>query len=184
MDRNPDDILDELLVMKAQQGDSAALQSLVRRWHPRLIRHAHKLTDRHDVAADVVQEGWLAIVRGLSRLSDPATFRSWAYRIVHHKAIDWIRSQVRQKKANRDVGEQLTATVSSQSVSQLDEMETLRNAIAKLSPEQQILLRMFYDDHMSVKEIAVVLDVPVGTLKSRLFDLRKQLKETIERQTK
>lgn len=165
--------------MKAQQGDSAALQSLVRRWHPRLIRHAHKLTDRHDVAADVVQDGWLAIVRGLDRLGDPSMFRSWAYRIVHHKAVDWIRSQVRQKNVNRSVGEQLAATDSSQSTNQSDEMETLRNAIAKLSPEQQVLLRMFYEDQMSLKEIAVVLDTPIGTLKSRLFDLRKQLKETI-----
>ena len=95
MNRNADDILNELLVIRAQRGDESALQLLVRRWHPKLMLHARKLTEREDVAADVVQEGWVAIFRGLHRLKDPATFLGWIYQIVHNKSIDWIRSQTR-----------------------------------------------------------------------------------------
>ncbi len=184
MNRDSDDILDELLVVKAQQGDAAALQQLVRRWHPKLIRHARKLTERPDVAADVVQEVWIAIFRGLNRLRDPATFRSWAYRIVHHKSVDWIRSQTQQRKMSREIADNKRAVSDSTgSLEESTDVEKLRCAIKRLLPEQQILLQMFYDDGMSLKEIAAVLAVPVGTLKFRLFSLRQQLKEIIERDT-
>ncbi len=63
------------------------------------------------------------------------------------------------------------------------DVEHLRNAIVRLTAEQQLLLRMFYDDQMPLKEIAAVLAVPVGTLKFRLFSLRQQLKKMIERET-
>lgn len=184
MTRNADDILNELLVMQAQRGDSTAMQQLVRRWHPKLIRHARGITERHDVAADVVQEGWIAIFRGLHRLNDPATFRSWAYRIVHHKAVDWIRSQTRQRKVKQDVGEQMEAVESTATNEEATDVEKLRGAIKRLSSEQQSLLQMFYDDGMSLNEIAAVLAIPIGTLKFRLFSLRKQLKEMIERDTR
>lgn len=183
MNRDADEILNELLVLRAQQGDSNAMQLLVRRWHPKLIRHAQKLTQRDDVAADVVQEGWVAIFRGLQSLNDPATFCSWAYRIVHHKCVDWIRLQTRQRKMKQEVEDRLVATASPNSDEESTDVEKLRNAIKCLSPEQQILLQMFYHDGMSLKEIAAVLDVPIGTLKFRLFSLRKQLKEMIEEDT-
>lgn len=184
MTRDADDILNELLVMQAQQGDSVAMQQLVRRWHPKLIGYARKITERHDAAADVVQEGWIAIFRGLGRLKDPATFRSWAYRIVHHKAVDWIRSQSRQRKVKQGVGEQMEVSTSHDQSDESTDVDKLRDAIKLLSPEQQLLLRMFYNDGMPLKEVATVLQVPVGTLKFRLFSLRKQLKELIEREAK
>ncbi len=186
MNRDADDVLNELLVLRAQNGDSEALQMLVGRWHPKLIRHARKLTEHDEAAADVVQEGWIAIFRGLRRLKDPAMFRGWAYRIVHHKSVDWIRSQTRQRRFNQVVSDQV---VSDQIVSpvpprqpdEANDVEKLRTAIGRLTAEQQILLRMFYNDEMPLKEIAVVLAVPIGTLKFRLFSLRQQLKQFMER---
>ena len=183
MNRNADDILNELLVLRAQQGDSSAMQTLVRRWHPKLIRHARNLTERHDVAADVVQEGWLAIFRGLHRLKDPATFRSWAYRIVHHKSVDWVRSQTRQRTLKQEA-ENLATSESSDSTHDTSDVEQLRTAIRHLPKEQRILLQMFYFENMSLSEIAAVVDAPKGTLKFRLFSLRKQLKQIIERDRK
>ncbi len=184
MNRDADDILNELLVLRAQRGDSVAMQQLVRRWHARLIRYAQKLTQSHDAAADVVQDGWLAIFRGMHRLNDPATFRSWAYRIVHHKSMDWIRSQTRQRKMQHEPAASVEASASTDLREELTGVEKLRRTIKHLSTEQQqLLLQMFYDDNMSLKEIAIVMTVPVGTLKFRLFSLRKQLKEMIERDT-
>jgi RNA polymerase sigma factor (sigma-70 family) len=182
MSRNADDILNELLVMRAQRGDTSALQLLVRRWHPRLICHARKLTEREDVAADVVQEVWVAIIRGLHRLEDPATFRGWIYRIVQNKSVDWIRSQTRERKLNRDIGQQIPSPTARKPPDESNDVQQLRNAMTRLTAEQQLLLRMFYGDQMPLAEIAAVLDVPVGTLKFRLFSLRQQLKKMIERE--
>lgn len=129
MSRSADDILNELLVLRAQRGDASALQLLVRRWHPKLIRHARTLTDREDVGADVVQETWMATFRGLHRLKDPATFRGWIYRIVHHKSVDWIRSQTRERRLNRDIGEQITSPIArrpSEESTDVEHLSTLR----------------------------------------------------------
>jgi RNA polymerase sigma-70 factor (ECF subfamily) len=181
MNRNADDILNELLVLRAQSGDSEAVRLLVRRWHPKLIRHARKLTECDEAAADVVQEGWIAIFRGLRRLKDPAIFRGWAYRIVHHKSVDWIRSQTRRRKLNEVARDQIESPAVPIQSDDSNDVETLRSAISRLTAEQQLLLRMFYNDQMPLKEIAVVMEVPVGTLKFRLYSLRKQLKQIIER---
>lgn len=177
MQRNADDILDELLVVRAQDSDLAAMQLLVRRWHSRLLRHAIKMTQREDVAADVVQESWLAICRGLTALKDPATFRSWVYRIVHNKSVDWVRKEMLQRKVERDRKQEM-ATANEPAVS--EGIDDLQQAIASLPPEEQVLLRMYYRDEMPLKEISSILDVPVGTLKYRLFELRQQLKTIIE----
>ncbi len=181
MNRDADDILNELLVLRAQSGDSEAVRILVHRWHPKLIRHARKLTECDEAAADVVQEGWIAIFRGLRGLKDPAIFRGWAYRIVHHKSVDWIRSQTRRRKLNKVAREQIVSPAAPERPDTSNNVETLRTAIGHLTAEQQLLLRMFYNDQMPLKEIAIVLAVPIGTLKFRLFSLRKQLKQMIER---
>ncbi len=88
-----DRALDELLVLRCQDGDGGAMDELVRRWHGRLLRHAWHLTRREDAASDVTQDAWVGIVRGIRRLSDPAMFRVWAYRIVTHKCADWMRCE-------------------------------------------------------------------------------------------
>jgi len=82
-------IADEILVMDAQSGHREAFDMLVSRWQKRLWWHAFNLTGRTEAAWDITQESWLDIVRGLTRLNDPAKFGSWAYRIVSQKAYDW-----------------------------------------------------------------------------------------------
>ena len=81
MSRTHEDIQDELLVLQCQEGDGEAMKLLIARWHPRLGRLAWRLTGERDAAQDIVQEAWLAIVRGLRRVGDPARFRLWAYRV-------------------------------------------------------------------------------------------------------
>src|SRR5882724_5213511 len=98
-----DQVLDELLVLRFQDGDGEALNELVCRWQPRLLRHAWHLTRQLESAADATQESWLAIVRKIDRLRDPAAFRAWAYRIVTHKCADLTRRQPIERHLDRTV---------------------------------------------------------------------------------
>ena len=77
-----DRLNDELLVLRCQEGDAEAFELLVGRWQRRLWRHAWRLTGDESTAWDAVQETWVGISRGISRLVDPAVFSAWAYRIV------------------------------------------------------------------------------------------------------
>ncbi len=75
-------ILDELLVMRTQNGDMKAFSLLVKRWQPALLRQAYRLTRDDDAALDAAQEAWKAITNGIYRLKSPAAFRTWSFRIV------------------------------------------------------------------------------------------------------
>ena len=120
MTRTHEDIQDELLVLQCQEGDGDALKALIARWQPRLARLAWRLTGESEAARDVVQDAWLAIVRGLKRLDDPARFRWWAYRIVTNKCADWIRRRSVRRIAAQELRDVAASTPASCCTSDVD----------------------------------------------------------------
>ncbi len=178
--RTPEDIYDELLVMRCQDGDQDSLVALVGRWQPRLLRHAMRLTREYEAASDVVQEAWVAMVRGIRRLDDAARFAPWAYRIVTNKCADWTRRQQRQRASSVPLTAEPVAKESSTEASH-DELAALREGIKQLPHEQEAILSLFYVEELSLREIAEALSLPVGTVKSRLHYARSHLREVMER---
>ena len=175
-------ILDELLVLRSQDGDVAAFETLARRWQPRLLRLARRLTQSPE-AGEIVQEAWLAIVRGLPRLTDPARFGTWAFRIVAHKSTDWIR--LRQK--SRTLAEKVQREpqpgglpTTEEEVSRSEDINRLRKALPLLSNGHRRVLEMFYLRATSVQNISEKLGVSPGTVKSRLFHARRILRAELE----
>lgn len=179
-----DQVYDELLVLKCQEGDPNALDQLVSRWNQRLLDHARRLTHHTDGAGDALQEAWMAIVRGIGRLDDPARFRPWAYRIVTHKCTDWIRSQQRRRRLSEEISRQPLADEAAPEASEAEsEIERLREALRALPAERRALLYLHYLEGSSVAELANVFAVPEGTIKSRLYHARLHLKNVLERET-
>jgi RNA polymerase sigma factor (sigma-70 family) len=183
MRRTADDIYNELLVLRSQDGDIEAVEKLIHRWSPRLLRHAYRLTGDREAAADTAQEAWVAIMRGLARLNDPARFPAWAYRITTFKSADWTRRRTRDRDHHdHDVHRQ--RDIESRAVEpgrSNDAVELLRHAMHELSGEHYAALSLYYLDELSVKEIAEAMNIPNGTVKSRLHNARQQLKTTMER---
>jgi RNA polymerase sigma factor (sigma-70 family) len=176
--RSPDDIVDDLLVLDAQTGDVAAFERLVTRWHPRLMRYARRLTDSSDGASDVVQETWLAIVRGLRRLNDPAKFAPWALRVTARRSADWIAARRRTREGDRAAHRE--AAHSDHARRHADALARVREVLRRLQPADRALMSMFYVEGLSVGEVAQVLGVPAGTVKSRLFHARERLRAALE----
>ena len=180
--RTPDDIHDELLVLRCQDGNTAALSELVAKWQPRILRHAMRLTANRDAAADVSQAAWLAIIRGIDRLNDPACFRRWAYRIVAFKSADWIRNRQQDRTfagpiATEPSDYRTTGTAHGDE----DDIAAIRLAMMRLTPDQKSILSMFYLEDMPLAEIAEAMSLPLGTIKSRLHYARQALKDTLTR---
>ena len=181
-ERTPETIAEELLVLQAKNGDRKALQMLANRVQARLLAHARQVTERKDVAADVVQDAWLAIMRGIGRLRDPAAFRGWAMQIVHRRAVDWVRQQSKQRRATDEIiRRQPTGaaqdSVGADALNQRDDTEILQLAIRQLSPDEKLLLRMYYTERIRIKQIARITGIVEGTVKYKLFQLRQRLKE-------
>lgn len=183
MTQSPNQIFDELLVLKCQDGDAEAFKTLVSRWHSRLRRHAWYLTQDWEVAGDIVQDAWLDIIRTIRRLKDPSSFRNWAYRIVSNKATDWIRRKQHQRTLWKEMSHQ-KKNVGESTVQKENEVcvqSQIQQGIKALSTSSQQMLSMKYMDHMSTKEISQALGIPEGTVKSRLHHARNQLKQVIQR---
>lgn len=170
MDNDGPQLIDELLVLNAQDGDRLAMDELIRMWHKRLWQHVYRLTMDRDTAWDISQEVWLAIIRGLARLEDPARFKPWAYRIATNKAADHIKSRqaVRSVEAHRR-SEKPQPGPGNESL--------LSHLLDRLDPDKRAILALYYLDQLSVGEVSAVLSIPTGTVKSRLHSARKELKK-------
>ena len=178
MIKNRDRIYEELIVLKCQEGDISAFDELVSRYQKRLWKHALYLTNCEDAAWDIVQEAWMGIIKGMSKLQDPAAFSSWAYRIVSNKCNDWIRKQIRQRNLYDDYMEE-SRTIPDD----LEEYNSLKEAFKKLPGDFRAIISLKYLEGFDVNEISEILGIPVGTVKSRLFHARDKLKKVMESDT-
>jgi len=182
MRRTPEHIFDEWLILRCQTGDTQAFGRLFDRWENRLRRYAMKKLRDQDAALDVMQEVWLAIARGLPSLDDPSAFPSWAYRIATHKCADWIRGRrrFRREAVERVADRQQSASPPDAAIGAAEGRVNLRSAVAALSSEDQALLHLRYVEEMTVPAMAGVLEIPEGTVKSRLHALRIELRRKLD----
>jgi RNA polymerase sigma factor (sigma-70 family) len=180
MKRDARQILTELLVLRSQGGSERAFRDLHELWIADVQRMAvAKLVDVQ-AAREVAQEVWVTIARGLSRIQDPACFPRWALQIVHRRSVDWIRRRQRERRPGVELEKFRAGVDGEEGVSSADsELTNLTEAIAELTGSDRDLLRLFYESGRSVAEISEILEVPIGTVKSRLFAVRERLKSQI-----
>jgi RNA polymerase sigma-70 factor (ECF subfamily) len=173
MKRNSDNILIEWLVLNAQSGDTSALNQLVERLYPKLLSYSLRQLNDDEGARDVVQNVFEVLTKDLHRVADPAAFIGWVYQVTHRKGVDHIRRKQRRRKLqNQYAQEQLSADDETQK----DDGLALCDVVKNLSPQAYHLVHLYYLEGFSTKEVALILSIPQGTVKSRLFQLRKQLK--------
>ncbi len=174
-------VFEELLVLEAQNGDTQAINLLVKRWNGRIRNQIYRHTQNPEVSGDISQEVWIAIFKSLNTLQDVRKFGVWALSIASRKAIDWIRkNQVDRKREG--IREMVAAEMAADS-DQSDREELirhLRNALKSLPEEQRLILSLYYLESLAVPDIAVILSIPNGTVKSRLYYARENLKQIIK----
>jgi len=172
MNIQSDKVLDELLVLQAQNGDKKSLAILVTRWHKKLVKYAYRYTNEMEVAKDLVQDSWQAIIKSVYNLQDPAKFRVWAFRIVHNKTVSWIRDKQKEIISNEEY-KQNKALIEEEK----PDFGPIREALNMLSGDHKTILTLFYFNNYSVQEIAEIMQLSTGTIKSRLFYARQKTKE-------
>jgi len=172
-------ITDELLVLRCQEGDAAALDQLILRWQERLWRHAWRLTGAEDAAWDALQETWIVVSRDIHRLTDAVAFPAWVYRITSNKCRDWVRRQSRQRRAEQAYSDQVRETYE-QGDDDRDAAASLQEALARLAGPDRAILALHYNEQFAVSEIAEIMHIPSGTVKSRLYYARRRLRRFLE----
>jgi len=151
------------LVLRAQSGDREAFDGLLRDIAPLLLRYVTRVTTDATLAEDVVQETLIVIVRKIQWLDDPSLFRAWAYRIASREAFRALR------KRRAVIFEPIDEHFASVDVA-IDPWlsERLTKSLERLSPASRAVLTLHYLEERPLSEIAAILDLTVGTVKSRL----------------
>lgn len=178
-DRASEKALFAYLVAAHRSGEGGALEKLVSASSPRLFAHAVRLLGERDGAQDILQESWSEIIRGLHALRDEAAFLPWALRIVSRRVSDVIARRQKDRAIAQDFPHEAEHQTLQDGPANAD-AAVVRQAIAQLDGPHRATLALFYLEEMSVAEVATALNIPVGTVKTRLMHAREKLRAILE----
>ena len=178
----PERTSDEMLpVAAARRGDPDAWDTVFRRYQLPLYSYVFGLIPEEQTVLDIVQETFINATRYISGLRDDRRLGSWLFGIAHQKCVQHWRRQQRMPAA----AEHLEATAEDslpgpdeQLIAIEDESQFLR-ALAQLEPEHRSAITLHFIEDFSVQEIAQIIGVPPGTVKSRIHYAKKTLKSIL-----
>lgn len=163
-------------MLRCQIGDEHAFERLFDRHHVRVLYYLRGLVGAVD-ADDVLQRVWLKVYRKIGGLERPEAFRAWLYRIARNEAISRLRKR-RKRVPLEDVAghDELAVDPDAPEEGLPDaDIEALRGALGRLAEHHREAITLRYVQTMSYREIAEVLETPVGTVRSRLHYAKRAL---------
>lgn len=153
-------------VMLAQRGDTAAFERLLRSLHAPLRAYVSAMVSSSN-ADDVLQEVALRIHRQIKHLREPKVFRAWTYRIATRLALIHLKRE-KQWRAVEAQAELLQNGTSFEPPDALEVDAEFLRLVDQVTPASRAVLLLHYQQHLSLEETAAILDIPLGTAKSRL----------------
>lgn len=174
---------DELLVVRCRLGERDAFTELVHRWHAPLWRYLRGVTGSTQLADDLSQETWLAVIRSIRRLRQPDRFVPWLFTIARRTVVNQLRNPWpgTERPVGRagDFKDDASETADGPSVEVLNRME-VQEGLDALPPREREVLILFHLQDLPLADCAAVLGVPPGTVKSRLFRARRMLRRALD----
>jgi RNA polymerase sigma-70 factor (ECF subfamily) len=176
-------ISDEQLALGVQQGRKADLRWLVEQHHKPLLGFLWRMTNGdRPLAEDLVQETMIRMLQGIQGYDGKRPFKPWLYQIAVNVTRDYYKQAEMRHTQSANGAMEFVAAVQRPEAAVIAQ-ETMNEAVTavhQLSPRQREAILLRYSEGMSLAEIAAVLDVPVGTVKSRLSLGLKRLRERLE----
>ena len=181
MDRSTEQLRDEWLALRCQAGDAGAFAELVERFEPGLLYYATKLLGSDSSGVDVLQDVWIRAFRTIRKLRHPGAVRAWLYRMVHGACVDSVRRGAARRRAESAVAEMAqTVDDDSDEAFDADDAAMIHAALDHLSESHREVLMLFFLEEFSTSEIASIVEVPEGTVKSRLHHAKRAMRVILE----
>lgn len=169
----------DLLVIAMQGGDKRAFTLLYQHYHRDLRRFAAYLLANPAAAEDLVQNVWLKVSQRIARLNDPTVFTSWLYRAVRWEVLDYQKQAASRKQQSIDDAEPISGLGPDYAQQHADTSD-LSKALALLAADERLVLQLHYLHELELSQIALIVDIPLGTVKSRLHRARQQLQQHLQ----
>jgi len=167
-------------VLQAQSGSREALDELFKSVQEPLFRYIVTVVNDRNLAEDVLQEVFIRIYRKLRWLREPQAFRAWSYQIATREAFRYLKRERSWTDQVRDEGV-LNVMPVAEPVYSPELVQQLPELVGDLSPASRAVIVLYYLHELSLVETAAVLDIPVGTVKSRLAYGLEKLRGRLER---
>lgn len=181
---------DSLLVARVRSGDFSAMDELVQRHYRNVFNLAFRLAGNYDDAQDIVSEAFIRVHNALPNFRGDANFTTWLYRIVKNVFLDERKKRrVRNHSSLEELVDLEDSSVSRQVedpspgpewiVERGERADTVQKAVGTLPEAQRVMIALYHFHHRSYEEIAEVMNLPIGTVKSRLNRARLALKNKL-----
>lgn len=182
--------MDEItLVRQAAEGDQAAFEALVRQFQKPVYNLALRMAGNEDDAFDLAQEAFLRAWRGLKFFKGESSFSTWLYRLTSNVCIDFLRQKKRSKTVSlsflddedgqHELDRPDPAPGPEDRAIRADDHERMERALNTLEPEYREVLTLCAIDGLSYIEIAEILEIPTGTVKSRISRAREKMRRKL-----
>jgi len=173
---------DGALICRSRQGDLAAFEALYEGYKGQVFRTALAITRDQSAAEDILQECFIRLHRSLGSLDEGQPLAPWLYRVTVNLCYSWMTRQRRWLHSLEEALEWLGALPQPSPVQLVERQEVrtaIEQAINSLSLDQRVTLVLYYLNGLSVEEVAVAMSCPVGTVKSRLYYGRKNVRRRL-----
>ena len=171
----------ELLVLRCQRKEKGAIEELIHTWEKRLFYYIRRLVDNEQDAWDILQETWLKAIQGIRALREPRSLPAWLYHIARNASMSHFRNK----------GPNLTSLENNENPAsiQMDEQcfnfanaDLVHYGLAQISLPHREILTLYFLQDLTIEEIAEVLEIAPGTVKSRLYYARQSLRVALEKE--
>ncbi len=169
----------ERIVLRCRRNEKDAFEELIRDWEKRLFYYVRRLVDDEQDAWDILQQTWLKIIRGIESLREPRSLPTWLYRIARDTAMDHWRAKYSQQALVYQNETSLNVEQNSE-MFRFEDAEQVHYGLSQISLAHREVLTLHFLEDFSVEEIANILTVPPGTVKSRLYYGKKELRSVLE----
>ena len=182
MPRRPDDIRDELLVLRCLRRDLSAWDELVRRYNDRLFYYVRRMIDQDEQAAQLLQEVWVKVLQSLHSLRQGSRLAPWLYSLTRHVVMSHYRERYSTLEVTDHAELDEQPTNESTDASRFENAELIHFGLSRIGWAEREVLTLHFLDDLSIAEIADVLEIPMGTVKSRLHRAKSELRQVLVRE--
>ena len=164
------------------RGREAALEKFYRHYHVQVFQFARRLVNNEADAAEITNEAMLEVWRAAARFAGESRVRTWLFGIVNHRAIDLLRRRRRRHEHAdelTDVADEAPACNISDVIGGAQDAGRVRDCVQQLPERQKAVVHLAFFEELSYPEVAQVLDVPIGTIKTRVMHAKQRLQHCL-----
>ncbi len=181
---------DLVLIERTKQGDRAAFDDLIYKYERRAYQYAYRLTSNSEEASDVVSDAFVRVYNALQNFKGQSAFTTWLFRIITNCYLDARKKERSRPTVSLDNAMQSSegdferqveddGPGPSEELEKSERERLVQAALFKIPEYQRAMLVMYHVENLSYEEIAEALDLPIGTVKSRLNRARLSLREQL-----